>query len=226
MFGIVCAPELFQQIMEMILSGCENCFNFMDDILIYGRNSNELKECEKKVLRRLKDYNVMLNHEKCIFGEKQVKFLGYSLSEKGITPTMDKIRSVQAFRQPKTAEETRSFLGLITFVGKFIPNLATTTEPLRMLTKKNAVFEWGPEQQNAFDQLKTQLTSSQVLGFYNVKDKTQLYADASPVGLGAVLIQFKGDEPRVYIVCEQKSLRHRTKILPDGKGSIGARLVS
>lgn len=194
----------------MILSGCENCFNFMDDILIYGKTQDELKICEKKVLLRLKEYNVMLNHEKCIFGEKQIKFLGHTLSENGITPTIDKVQAVRAFRQPKTAEEVRSFLGLITFVGKFIPDLATITEPLRSLTKKHVKFEWENAQQEAFDKLKTLLTSSLTLGYYDVKAKTQLYADASPVGLGSVLVQFKNDEPKI-ISYASKSLSETEK---------------
>lgn len=210
MFGIVCEPELFQQIMEMILSGCDNCFNYMDDIVIFGKIQDELKRCEKKVLRRLKEYNVRLNYEKCIFGEQQIKFLGHTLSKKGIAPTMDKVYSVIRFRQPKTCEEVRSFLGLITFVGKFIPNLATITEPLRILTKKYATFKWEKEQQQAFDQLKAHLTSSLVLGYYNVRDRTQLYADASPVGLGAVLVQFKEGEPRI-ISYASKSLSETVK---------------
>lgn len=197
MFGIACAPELFQRIMEMILSGCENCFNYIDDIIIYADNKEQLEAYVNKVLERLKSYNVLLNHEKCIFNAEQLTFLGHKLSATGIEPTDDKIAAIKMFRQPKTAEEIRSFLGLVNYIGKFIANLATLTEPLRKLTKKDTKFEWCEEQQKAFDELKTHLSSHLVLGYYDVKDRTQLYADASPVGLGAVLIQFNNDQPRV-----------------------------
>lgn len=114
------------------------------------------------------------------------------------------------FRSPNTVEEVRSFLGLVTYVGKFITNLATVNEPLRKLTKKDVAFEWGEDQQNAFANLKEQLSNPTTLGYYKLSDRTQLYADASPVGLGAVLVQFDGTEPR-YIPYASKSLSDTEK---------------
>lgn len=114
------------------------------------------------------------------------------------------------FRSPNTVEEVRSFLGLVTYVGKFITNLATVNEPLRKLTKKDVAFEWGEDQQNAFAYLKEQLSNPTTLGYYKLSDRTQLYADASPVGLGAVLVQFDGTEPRI-ISYASKSLSDTEK---------------
>lgn len=214
--------------MEQILVGCEGCLNYMDDIIIYGETKEQLNDRVDKVMCALKNYNVMLNQDKCVFGVKELEFLGHKLSGEGIKPTFNKIRAIQNFRQPELAEEVRSFLGLVNFVGKFIPNLATLTEPLRVLTKKDAPFVWNSEQQAAFVNLKEQLASERVLGYYNVNDRTQVYADASPVALGAVLIQFSGTEPRV-ISYASKSLSDTEKrysnILPNGKRSTGISLV-
>lgn len=210
MFGIACAPEKFQKIMEMILAGCEGCLNYMDDIIIYGESREQLKIRVNKVLKRLIDYDVLLNDSKCIFEATELDFLGHTLSENGITPTHNKIEAVQKFRPPSNAEETRSFLGLINFVGKFIPDLATLTEPLRRITKKDEPFIWQSEQQEAFLQLKSSLTNDAALGYYNVNDRTQVYADASPVGLGAVLVQFNDNVPRV-ISYASKSLSDTEK---------------
>lgn len=190
MFGIVCAPEMFQKVMEQILAGCEGCFNYMDDIIIYGETMEQLNERVEKVLQKLKEYNVMLNYEKCIFGAKELVFLGHTLSADGIKPTHDKIKAIKDFRQPTCAEEVRSFLGFVNFVGQYIPNLATITEPLRNLTRKDTQYSWDINQRTAFEKLKNHLSSNLVLGYYNVHDRTQVYADASPVALGAVLIQF------------------------------------
>lgn len=72
------------------------------------------------------------------------------------------------------------------------------TEPLRELTKNDTVFDWGTEQQKAFDELKRCISKETTLGYYNVSDRTQVIADASPVGLGAILIQFnENGVPRV-----------------------------
>lgn len=169
----------------------------MDDIIVFGETKQQLDERAAKVLNVLKEYNVMLNDSKCIFGATELVFLGHKLSAKGIAPTQSKIEAIKNFRIPSSSEEVRSFLGLVNFVGKFIPNLATVTEPLRVLTKKDTKFEWNDSQQVSFEKLKEHLTSELVLGYYCVTDRTQVYADASPVGLGAVLVQLNENGPRI-----------------------------
>lgn len=83
-----------------------------------------------------------MNHSKCVYNVNEIEFLGHRWSENGITPTECKVSAVKDFRVPQTAEEVRSFLGLVAYVGKFMPDLVTITEPLRTLTKKSVVFKW------------------------------------------------------------------------------------
>lgn len=97
------------------------------------------------MLKRPKEFNVKLNDSKCEYGTPKVKWLGHELSCEGVKPSVDKVGAIKSFREPKTKEETRSFLGLVTYVGRFIPNLATLTEPLRKLTKKDEKFVWESE---------------------------------------------------------------------------------
>lgn len=197
MFGISCAPEIFQKIMEQVLSGLDGCLNFSDDIIVFGPTKDIHDSRLKLTLDRLKQNNVTLNREKCVFGADSIKFIGHTLSASGIKPIHDKIEAVHNFREPTTSEEVRSFLGLVNYVNRFIPNLATISEPLRQLTKKGTKFEWGQKQRNAFMELKKCLTNESSLGYYRVSDRTQVVADASPVGLGSVLIQYKEDGPRI-----------------------------
>lgn len=197
MFGISCAPEIFQKIMEQILSVLEGCANFSDDIIVFGSTKEEHDIRLKAVLDRLEDFNVTLNKNKCVFGCEEIKFLGHHLSSNGIRPLHDKVLSVKQFREPNTGEEVRSFLGLVNYVGRFIPNLATISEPLRSLTKNNTKFDWRKEQREAFKKLKECLSSETTLGFYDVNCRTVVIADASPVGLGAVLVQYQENGPRI-----------------------------
>lgn len=183
--------------MEQILNGCERCSVYIDDIIVYGITKQQHDNRLNVVLQRLKEYNVMLNDNKCVFGAVSITFLGHNLSSDGIKPANDKMESIRQFRDPSTAEETRSFLGLVNYVGKFIPNLATLTEPLRRLIKTGVPFIWGQEQSEAYSELKKCLTANTTLGYYNTRDHTQLVADASPIGLGAVLIQFDEKGSRV-----------------------------
>lgn len=197
MFGINCAPELFQKSMEQILSGCNGCIIYIDDVIVFGSDCKEHDLRLEKVRRRLLERNVALNEGKCIYGVTEISFLGHVLSVNGIKPGEDKLESIRKFRAPKTSEEIRSFLGLVNYVGKFIPDLATLTFPLRQLTVMGQKFVWAREQQLAFIKLKEHMTDPKTLGYFDVDDRTQLIADASPVGLGAVLIQVNKQGPRI-----------------------------
>lgn len=211
MFGISCAPELFQKIMEKMLIPCDGAVNFIDDILVFGRNKAEHDARLAQVLQVLKDNNVLLNKTKCTFNVKKVQFLGHELSSDGIKPLDKYVKAIATFRPPETVEEIQSFLGLVNFVGKWIPNLSTLTEPIRRLLKnkinKNSKITayWLNEQSVAFNKLKQSLTKIPTLGYYDPKDRTQIIADASPVGLGAVLIQYDETGPRI-IAFGNKSL--------------------
>ncbi|XP_055681809.1 uncharacterized protein K02A2.6-like [Lutzomyia longipalpis] len=175
MFGISCAPEIFQKVMEQILCGCHNAMNYIDDIIVFGVSLEDHDKALNKVLATLKENDVLLNQSKCIFRVYQIQFLGHVLSEKGIRPMESKVEAVQKFRSPETKEEVRSFLGLITYVSRFLPDCATATFPLRQLMCSSDPFIWKEIHQEAFDKLKNMI------------------ADASPVGLGAVLLQFEDD---------------------------------
>lgn len=203
MFGITCAPELFQKILEKILLKCDGAINFIDDILIYGQTEQEHDMRLQRVLQVLKENDVLLNEEKCLYKVKKVNFLGHELTAEGVRPLDKYIKSVAHFRVPKNIEELQSFLGLINYINKWIPNMATMTEPLKQLLRaklgKNASIEelWTSEQDHAFTSLKETLAKIQTLGYYDVNDKTQVIADASPVGLGAVLVQIDAKGPRI-----------------------------
>ena len=136
MFGISCAPEMFQRVMEQILSGCDNVVNYIDDIMIFGATEEEHDRALEKVLLVLKKRNIILNHDKCIYKTSKIEFFGNLMTPQGISPTNNKIEVLTKFREPRTPEEVRSFLGLVTQVGRFLPDLAAKTAPLRQLTCK------------------------------------------------------------------------------------------
>lgn len=203
MFGISCAPEIFQKTLERILSGCEGVINFIDDILIYGKDSEQHDVRLNKVLGVLKEHHVLLKKEKCIFKITKVNFLGHELSEYGVRPLDKYISAIKEFRAPENIAELQSLMGLVNYVGKWIPHLATVTEPMKELLRlkagRNADIQdnWGESQNKAFEDLKTALMNVPNLGYYNPCDKTVVIADASPVGLGAVLVQINKDGPRI-----------------------------
>ena len=114
--------------------------------------------------------------------------MGYLLSTR-IGQTESKVETLVNTREPETVAEVRSFMELVNFSAKSIPNLATVSEPLQQLTRKGVTFKWGEKQQEAFKALKETLASAETLVYYDKDAKTRVIADASPAGLGAVLVQ-------------------------------------
>ena len=196
MFGISSATEKYQQIMQQVLQGT-GAVNIIDDVVVHGANQQEHDKMLINVLKRLKECGMTLNKEKCKFNLSKIKFFGLVLSERGIGPAEEKVSAVIEARKPKDATELRSFLGLVNYSGRFIPNLATISDPLRRLTKKNVSYNWGKEQDNSYNELKVRLANHVILGYFKPNHETKLIVDASPVGLGAVLVQNQVGEDRV-----------------------------
>ncbi|XP_055622583.1 uncharacterized protein K02A2.6-like [Toxorhynchites rutilus septentrionalis] len=195
-FGMNCASEVFQNVIERVLAGIPGVKVFIDDILVYGKNQEQHDKALSMVLNRLKEYGITINERKCEFGRTQVTFMGHNLNGKGISPSEEKVDSIRRFRNPENVEEVRSFLGLVNYLGKFIPNLSTLTAPLRELLHKNIRFKWCNKHTEAFEKVKKELADPRNLGYYSPYDETILIADASPVGLGAVLLQIKEGKKR------------------------------
>ena len=108
-------------------------------------------------------------------------------------PSPDKVKSVQDMDIPKNKEDVQSFLGMVNYSSRFIRNFSTLSEPLRRLTHKGQDFVWGEDQSKAFDSLKQALSSKPVIKYFDVNKESELLVDASPFGLGAMLIQYDRD---------------------------------
>ena len=160
-----------------------------DDILIYGKTQEDHDESLRQVLQRLCEKGLTLNRPKCIFNKEHLKYLGYIFSKEGMSPDPDKVAALNMAEPPANATEVRSLLGMTNYCARFIHDYATITEPLRNLTKKDVEWTWGQREQEAFDELKRSLREDTVTRYYNPKIPTVIYVDASPVGLGAILVQ-------------------------------------
>lgn len=195
--GVNASPEYFQYIIQQALSGLEGVQNMADDIILHAKTVEEHDRRLKALLERLRHVGVTLNPKKCQLRMNSVKFLGFIVSDKGVSADPEKVRAVVNFKAPQNATECRSFMGLVNFVGRFIPDLATVSEPIRRLMHKKTVFHWEKPQQDAFNKIKALMGNADTLAHYEVDAKTKLIADASPYGLGAVLIQEQQGVERV-----------------------------
>ena len=205
-FGITSAPEHFQWRMSALLDGLEGVVCMIDDVLVYGMDQDKHDDRLLKVLQRLEAAGLTLNKEKCKFSQKQVKFLGQMVDKSGVHPDPAKVKAIQEVPIPKNVGDVRRFLDMVNQFGKFSPNLAEKTKPLRELLRKDNAWLWGPPQREAFEEVKKALTTAPILALFDPTRETVVSADASCYGLGATLIQKQPDGAMKLVAYISRSL--------------------
>ena len=186
-FGISSAPSIFQRVMESLLQGIDGVCVYIDDILVTGQTDQQHLSRLVDVLKRLQQAGLKLKKSKCSFLRPSVDYLGHTISAEGLRTSDAKVNGILKAPAPTNVSELRSFLGLVNYYGKFLPDSATTLAPLYGLLQKKTKWTWGQSQKEAFTKIKELLKSSRVLVRFNDKLPIVLACDASPYGLGAVL---------------------------------------
>ena len=186
-FGVASAPAIFQKVMDTILQGMDHVICYLDDILVTGKDDAEHLQTLEEVLKRLEQHGLRTKQSKCEFLSSSVEYLGHRIDAKGLHATPDKLQAITKAPTPKNVQELRSFLGLLNYYGKFIPNLATLLHPLNSLLRREATWNWTPACAEAFQKAKDTLISSQVLAHYSPELPIKMAADASAYGVGAVI---------------------------------------
>jgi hypothetical protein len=188
-YGINAAVGIFQRTMENILKGLQGVCVYLDDILVTGKTSEQHVENLRAVLQKLQENGITLKEEKCKFFMPEVEYLGFNVSKDGLKPTEAKVKAIKEADAPKCVSELRSFIGIVNYYSRFLPNLAHKMTPLYSLLKKTQKWNWSEKQQTAFETIKQALSDKVLLAHYNPEDELILTCDASPFGIGAVLQQ-------------------------------------
>ncbi|XP_049885516.1 uncharacterized protein K02A2.6-like [Pectinophora gossypiella] len=188
--------KIIKPVMSSLIADIKNTEVSMDDVLVHAASREELEKNTQKVLEKFRKAGLKLNKEKCVFSTQEVKFLGHIVTSEGLKPDPEKIETITKIKRPENVKELQRFLGLITYMSKFIKNMADITNPLRQLLQKNIEWFWDQPQEEAFLKLKDLLKNPPVLGYYNPKAPILLSVDASSYACGGVLIQ--NDKPIAY----------------------------
>ena len=92
----------------------------------------------------------MLNPDKCAFSKQCLTFLGHIINQHSVSPDPSKTAAVLEMETPKSLTELRRFMGMVNQLGKFTPNIAELSQPLRELLSSKRSWVWGPAQDAAF----------------------------------------------------------------------------
>lgn len=205
-FGITSAPALFQRAMDQILSGLPGVQCYLDDILCTGADDDEHLRNLDATLQRLKEYGLRIRKDKCEFFQSSVEYLGHVIDAKGLHTAPSKITAIVDAPPPQNVSQLKSFLGLLNYYGRFIPNLASLLKPLHNLLRKEEAWKWTAACQEAFQKAKDALRASEVLTHFNPSLPIQLACDASPYGVGAVISHVMPDGEEKPIAFASRTL--------------------
>ena len=161
----------------------------VDDVLVFAHDKEEHVSRLMASLERIQAAGVMLNGGKCEFGKNKLSFLGHIVDGDGIHADPTKTDAIKRMTPHSSVTELRRFMGMVNQLGKFSAKLADLTHPLRTILITKNTWMWGDAQDQAFKNVKEELLKPTTLAHYNSTAETKVSADASMLGLGAVLLQ-------------------------------------
>ena len=190
-FGLANSPSVFQRLMDLVLAGLtwETCLVYIDDVIVFSTSFVQHVERLSTVFQRLCSAGLKLKPSKCRLFQRKVSFLGHVLSRNGIEPDPEKVDTIVSWPVPRSLSEVRSFVGLASYYRSFIKDFSRIAAPLHELSKKVERFLWNKQRQQAFELLKSPLTSAPVLVAPNSEGVYVLDVDASDASVGAIVHQ-------------------------------------
>ena len=190
-FGLVVAPAVFTRMMRELFGNIPNVVSFIDDICCYNSTWTEHLKTLEQVFQILQQANLAAKPVKCELGFSDLGFLGHRVGHGKLQTNQELLDKIQNCDKPKTKKEVRSFLGLVGFYRRFIPNFAEIAVPLTDLTKKGQgnKVKWENAQEKSFQTLKALLVKPPILQLPDFSKVFVLRTDASDRGMCAILMQ-------------------------------------
>jgi len=142
-FGICCASDAAQEMIECHFGDISGVLAIHDDIIIVAENENEHDIILQKILQRARERNIKFNLKKIQFRIPQVRYLGNIVSNTRLQLDPIKINPITNMPTPTTEVELQRFLGMVNYLRQFIPNISEITTPLRSLLKKETLWAWA-----------------------------------------------------------------------------------
>ena len=190
-FGAKMSQDVFQMKTDLIMEKCPGVISIHEYIVIYGtckedHDSNLINQLNMAQLEGL-----VLNSKKLELKRPRVSFFGAEYSVDDMHACPKKIQGITVMTPPIDKQQLASFIGLVTYMGNFVPYLYHHTEPLRALLKQDAIFHWDQMENDSFQKIKDFIakTASQLLRYYDRTKPVVVKTDVSHRGLGACLLQ-------------------------------------
>ncbi|KAH0607988.1 uncharacterized protein H6S33_002040, partial [Morchella sextelata] len=180
-FGLCNAPSAFQAMINDALKELldEGVVVYIDEILIYSETEKEHELLVKKVLQKLREAKLCASISKTSFHVREVEYLGYHISEEGVSMSEDKVEAVKEWPVPENIKAVQAFLGFANFYRRFIEVFSKVCKPLTDLLQKDKKWYWTAAHEQAFEELKRLFTSAPILLHFDPSRRTVVETDAS-----------------------------------------------
>ncbi|KAG3245117.1 hypothetical protein PI124_g10134 [Phytophthora idaei] len=210
--GLKNAPATFNRCVTHLLHSVRDFApSYFDDVFVHSRAVNGKTDVEvhkerlRKLLGRMRKHKLYANLKKCIFGASEMPILGCLVGKNGVRPDPEKVRVISEWPTLSNVKELRQFLGLPTYLCKYVENYAGKIRPLSQLLKKEAEWKWTAECQQAFDAVKQGLTEAPILAVADQDRPFHVVCDASDFAIGCASMQpdHEGRDRVVYYQSRQ-----------------------
>ena len=190
-FGAKMSQDVFPMKMDLIMERCPGVISIHNDIVVYGVSEEDHDANLVNLLNVAQIKGLVLNSKKLELKHPRVSFFGAKYSADGMHPCPKKIQGITEMTPPTDKQQLASFIGMVTYMGNFVPHLSHHTEPLRAMLKQEAVFAWDELANASFQKIKDLIAKSATkpLRYYDQRKPVTVQADASQRGLGACLLQ-------------------------------------
>jgi len=190
-FGLKNTGATYQRLMDKVFSHLMGQYVevYVDDIVVKSLSHHQHAEDLSTVFFALRQYNLRLNPDKCVFGVDRGKFLGFMLTQRGIEANPEKCKAIIEMRSPNTIKEVQRLIGRLTAISRFLPKLAEQTQLIVQLLKKSTQFTWTDDCEQIFQKLKTTLTSPPILHKPDTRKPLLVYITATDHTVSVALVQ-------------------------------------
>ena len=188
-FGLCNSQSTYQRAVDQALAEVPNTETYVDDTCVHTATFDDHVQCLESALAAFKKANMQLRRDKCKFGYTEGEFVGHEISGAGCKPLPSHVNTIREFPVPSGKKELQRFLGLCNYYRHFVPSMAALAEPLYVLTRKEAKWEWSAACQRSFESLKEALAKRTTLMYPRWKEPFYVEVDASGEGIGGVLTQ-------------------------------------
>ena len=190
-FGAKMSQDVFQMKMDLIMERCTGVISIHNDIVVYGVSDEDHDANLINLLNVAQVEGLVLNSKKLELKRPRVSFFGAEYSADGMQPCPKKIQGITEMTPPIDKQQLSSFIGMVTYMGNFMPHLSHHTEPLRAMLKQDTVFAWEEVANASFQKIKDLIAKSATkpLQYYDQRKPVTVQVDASQRGLGTCLLQ-------------------------------------